>query len=398
MMKKLLLSGVAMVVASTVVAQVSDTPVFEHETRCTLDVAPPEICDGNLPQIVYTNENEIVVLDDNFKEIKRFSFETQEVKPVETDYRALPIFATDKEEYPVAEGTKFTVGTALSYIQENLNNNIKVEEHGTETWFVCEYYDSWRYEENFPRVYYSLKSDGSLWYTYILYKEITAYSDKWIQIHEPTVYEYTSYPGNTYLNINGREIDGSLTATQKLFNDDDAYEYIVPIFTYKTAEYYEGACINGMYEYKTAEVGDFVTGFKIMNDKGETLQTFNSSWHRMYAFILGENIYFTPDSEKYYRVNKSGSSTLAEVSMPSGVSISPRVAQNSTPVNITATESDSDRTIKVISANGSIMTTTKIPAGSTSATINTSRFRSGTYIVLVSEGDKMVENCKIIIR
>ncbi len=397
-MKKLLLSGAAMLAASTVVAQVSDTPVFEYEEPCTLDVAPPEICDGNLPQIVYTSENEIIVLDDNFKEIKRFSFETQEVKRVRTDYRALPIFATDKEEDPVAEGTKFTVGTALSYIQENLNYNVKVEEHGTETWFVSEYYDSWAYEENFPRVYFSLKSDGSLWHTYILYKEITAYSDKWIQIHEPTVYEYTSYPGNTYLNINGREIDGSLTATQKLFNDDDAYEYIVPIFTYKTIEYNEGACINGMYEYKTAEVGDFVTGFKIMNDKGETLQTFNSSWHRMYAFILGENIYFTPDSEKYYRVNKSGSSTLAEVSMPSGVSISPRVAQNSTPVNITATESDSDRTIKVISANGSIMTTTKIPAGSTSATINTSRFRSGTYIVLVSEGDKMVENCKIIIR
>lgn len=397
-MKKLLLSGAAMLAASTVVAQVSDTPVFEYEEPCTLDVAPPEICDGNLPQIVYTNENEIIVLDDNFKEIKRFSFETQEVKQVQTHYRALPIFATDKEEDPVAEGTKFTVGTALSYIQENLYYNVKVEEHGTETWFVSEYYDSWAYEENFPRVYFSLKSDGSLWHTYILYKEITAYSDKWIQIHEPTVYEYTSYPGNTYLNINGREIDGSLTATQKLFNDDDAYEYIVPIFTYKTAEYYEGACINGMYEYKTAEVGDFVTGFKIMNDKGETLQTFNSSWHRMYAFILGENIYVTPDNGKYYRVNKSGSSTLAEVSMPSGVSISPRVAQNSTPVNITATESDSDRTIKVISANGSIMTTTKIPAGSTSATINTSRFRSGTYIVLVSEGDKMVENCKIIIR
>lgn len=396
-MKKLLLSGAAMLAASTVVAQVSDTPVFEYEEPCTLDVAPPEICDGNLPQIVYTNENEIVVLDDNFKEIKRFSFETQEVKQVRTEYRALPIFATDKQEDPVAEGTKFTVGTALSYIQEHFSGNIKVEEHGTETWFVYEYYDSWRYEENFPQYYYSLKSDGSLWDTRIWYGEITGYSDKWIQYHE-AISEYTSYPGNTYLNINGREIDGSLTATQKLFNDDDAYEYIVPIFTYKTAEYYEGACINGMYEYKTAEVGDFVTGFKLMNDKGETLQTFNSSWHRMYAFILGENIYFTPDNGKYYRVNKSGSSTLAEVSMPSGVSISPRVAQNSTPVNITATESDSDRTIKVISANGSIMTTTKIPAGSTSATINTSRFRSGTYIVLVSEGDKMVENCKIIIR
>lgn len=396
-MKKLLLSGAAMLAASTVVAQVSDTPVFEYEEPCTLDVAPPEICDGNLPQIVYTNENEIVVLDDNFKEIKRFSFETQEVKKVLTQYLALPIFATDKEEYPVAEGTKFTVGTALSYIQENLSNNIKVEEHGTETWFVSEYYDSWAYEENFPRVYYSLKSDGSLWGTHIWYGEITGYSDKWIKYHE-AISEYTSYPGNTYLNINGRDIEGSLTATQKLFNDDDAYEYIVPIFTYKTVEYYEGACINGMYAAKTAEVGDFVTGFKIMNDKGETVQTFNSSWHNMYAYIIGENIYVTPDNGKYYRVNKSGSSTLAEVSMPSGVSISPRVAQNSTPVNITATESDSDRTIKVISANGSVMTTTKIPAGSTSATINTSRFRSGTYIVLVSEGDKMVENCKIIIR
>lgn len=396
-MKKLLLSGAAMLAASTVVAQVSDTPVFEYEERCTLEVAPPEICDGNLPQIVYTNENEIVVLDDNFKEIKRFSFETQEVKQVRTEYRALPIFATDKQEDPVAEGTKFTVGTALSYIQEHFGGNIKVEEHGTETWFVYEYYDSWRYEENFPQYYYSLKSDGSFWDARIWYGEITGYSDKWIKYHE-AISEYTSYPGNTYLNINGRDIEGSLTATQKLFNDDDAYEYIVPIFTYKTVEYYEGACINGMYEYKTAEVGDFVTGFKIMNDKGETLQTFNSSWHNMYAYILGENIYVTPDNGKYYRVNKSGSSTLAEVSMPSGVSISPRVAQNSTPVNITATESDSDRTIKVISANGSVMTTTKIPAGSTSATINTSRFRSGTYIVLVSEGDKMVENCKIIIR
>lgn len=397
-MKKLLLSGAAMLAASTVVAQVSDTPVFEYEEPCTLDVAPPEICDGNLPQIVYTSENEIIVLDENFKEIKRFSFETQEVKRVQTEYRALPIFATDKEEYPVAEGTKFTVGTALSYIQENLNYNVKVEEHGTETWFVSEYHDSWAYEENFPRVYYSLKSDGSLWRTYILYKEITAYSDNWIQDSEPSTSQYTSYPGEIYLNINGREIDGSLAATQKLFNDDDAYEYIVPIFTYKTEEYYWGTSINGMYECKTVVVGDHVTGFKIMNDKGETLQTFNTSWHNMYAYILGENIYVTPDNEKYYRVNKTGSSTLAEVSMPSGVSISPRVAQSSTPVNITATESDSDRTIKVISANGSIMTTTKIPAGSTSATINTSRFRSGTYIVLVSEGDKMVENCKIIIR
>lgn len=404
MNKKLLLSGAALLAASTAVAQISDTPVFEHDSErtCTLEIAPPEICAGNMSQIVFTTDNdEVVVLDENFNEIKRFSFGRQEGKSTSTEYIAVPILEiNDQSEYPIAEGTKFTVSTALSYIQENFTSYIrKVEEHGTETWFVSDYYQDWRYGENIPSSYYILKSDGSLLGININYGNIIGYTDNWVQEYEPRTSEYSYGIADTYLNIDGRDIDTNLSATQKLYNDDDAYEYLVPILSYTTHEYYHGSCIDGMYEYKTVSEGDDnIIGLKLMNDRGETLQTLDAPYTGIHAYILGGNKYCSADQEKYYRIGKSGSSALAEISLPSGVSISPSVVRHSTPVTVTAAESDRDRTIKVIGTNGMVMTTTEIPAGRTSTTINTSRFPAGMYVVVVNDGDKMVENSKIIIR
>lgn len=354
-----------------------------------------------MSQIVFTTDNdEVVVLDENFNEIKRFSFGRQKGKITSTEYIAVPILEINNQsEYPIAEGTKFTVSTALSYIQENFTSYIrKVEEHGTETWFVTDYYQDWRYGENIPSSYYILKSDGSLLGVNVNYGNIIGYTDNWIQEYEPRTEEFSYGLADTYLNIDGRDIDGSLSATQKLYNDDDAYEYFVPILSYTTDEYHGGSCIDGMYEYKTIYEGDAITGVKLMNDRGETLQTLDASYMDIDAYIIGGNKYCSADQKKYYRIGKSGSSALAEISLPSGVSISPSVIRHSTPVTVTAAESDRDRTIKVIASNGCIMTTDKLPAGSTSTTINTSRFPAGMYVVVVNDGDKMVENSKIIIR
>lgn len=404
MNKKLLLSGAALLAASTAIAQISDTPVFDSdksERSCTLEIAPPEICAGNMSQIVFTTDNdEVVVLDENFKEIKRFSFGRQEGKSTRTEYIAVPVLEiNDQSEYPIAEGTKFTVSTALSYIQENFTSSIrKVEEHGTETWFVTDYYQDWRYGENIPSSYYILKSDGSLLGVHVNHGNIIGYTDNWVQEYEPRTEEFSYGLSDTYLNIDGRDIDDSLSATQKLYNDDDAYEYFVPILSYTTEEHYNGSCIDGMYERKTIYEGDAITGVKLMNDRGETLQTLDAPYLGIDAYIIGGNKYCSTEGKKYYRIGKSGSSALAEISLPSGVSISPRVAQRSTPIDITVGDAATTRTIKVIGTNGMVMTTTEIPAGSTSTTINTSRFPAGMYVVVVNDGDKMVENSKIIIR
>ncbi|MDE6190802.1 MAG: T9SS type A sorting domain-containing protein [Muribaculum sp.] len=401
MNKKLLLSGAALLAASTAVAQISDTPVFESENRHFFNVVPADICAGNLPQIIAASDDEIIVLDDNLKEINRFSFPSLTATQTSTGYKAIPILkVSQQEEEPVTEGTKFTLSTALSYLQENYSwMTLKTEEHGPETWFVERYYQEWEYGENFPQDFFKLKEDGSLYRVCMYYHESPiGYTDTWIKSGETESYNYTYNLSNIHLSINGFDTDASIIVSQKLFNDDDNYEYLVPVLTSETREEFWGNCIDGNYSIKKVMTGDFVTGVKLMNDKGTVLQTFDADSAYPDAYIIGKNKYISFDNQTYFRITGNGTGSLTEVTLPSGIQISPRVAQRSTPIDITVGDAATTRTIKVIGTNGMVMTTTEIPAGRNSTTINTSRFPAGMYVVVVNDGDKKVENCKIIIR
>lgn len=403
MNKKLLLSGAAILAASTAIAQISDTPSFESEEACTLSVVPAEICAGNLPQVVIVNEGEITVLDNNFKEINRFSFDVQTGKQTNTFFTAIPILEVSyQNEEQIAAGTTFTFSTALTYLQENFGGiSFKTEEHGSETWFIEYYWNDWQYGENFPQTFIILKSDGSLYRVVREYNGTpTGYTDTWIEEPNstPETNDFTYGVSKNYLYINGFEVYSGITVSQKLFNDDDNYEYLVPVLTSGTRENFWGDCIDGKYQNKTVITGDFVTGVKLMNDKGAVLQTFDADGSYSNAYILGDNKYIAFDDKYYYRISGNGTGALTEVALPAGVKISPRVAQRSTPIDITVGDDTTTRTVKVIGTNGMVMMTTEIPAGITSTSINTSRLPAGMYVVTVDDGSNNVENCKIVIR
>lgn len=402
MNKKLLFSGAAILAAATATAQVSDTPAFESEEACTLNIAPAEICAGNVAQVITANDGDVVVLDDNFKEINRFSFPVQTGRRTTTYYYAVPILdITYNQEEAIAEGTKFTFSTALTYLQENYGFTGKTEEHGTETWFVEYYWNDWQYGENFPQTFFTLKSDGSLVHVNREYNsQPTGFTDTWLAEPntEPTTNEDTYGLSKVYMCVNGFEVDAAVIASQKFFNDDNNYEFLVPVLTYGSKEYFHGNYIDGKYSNKMVVTGEQVTGVKLMNDKGDVLQTIATESYHPNAYIIGNNKYITFDDQTYYRISGNGTGALTAVQLPSGVKVSPRVAERSTPIDITAGDAAATRTIKVISTNGMVMMTTDIPAGITSTTINTSRFPAGMYVVTVSDGEKNIENCKIVIR
>lgn len=381
-------------------AQIAETPVFENEYPCSLMVIPSYLTADKAPQILFNDyKGHFYIYNDNFDLVKTVNCPAQSYKVTYADYSAVPNLEIENtyKDGPFENGSKFDVASALSYISSTFGDRVEATEtHGSETWFVLEYYRPWEYGNYIPYRYYLLDSNKQLYQVRLDYSgKILNYTDTWIKTEErESTGEY--YCADLYYINPETGLDEEIDITQTFFNNDANYEFMVPVLTKKTVEnkYDE---INGTYGRKVVSTGDMITGYKLMNDKGETLQTLNNlptyNWVDLYT--IGSNNYVS-FGDKYFKVNKS-TTKLAEVTVP-GLSVSPRAVRRSTPVEVTLGQGNAERTVSVISTSGSTVYTTKVGSGTNKTSIDTSRFPSGVYVVVVNDGNGNVENCKIAVR
>lgn len=198
--------------------------------------------------------------------------------------------------------------------------------------------------------------------------------------------------------------------TQTMFNTDDKYEYLVPVYELSTTTGdirdldwawrpdNEQISIKREVSYYSEQ-----TATNVVSEDGNVIHTFPGEVDRVvviggktYAVALN---YAASDYElTFYEINPTSSSVKAV--RTSGVKISPRALRRSESVTIETGETDAEvsREVVVTSADGRVIDRRTIPAGITGTQISTARMASGLYNFTVYANGKRLDNGKIIVR
>lgn len=271
------------------------------------------------------------------------------------------------------------------------------EVHDGQTWWIEEWFWAERYGKRFPAQYYMY--DGTKVYQCrINYEEIGEYTDEWIS-DEPYTEDCSQNFGiYTYLDGNGYYVKDFQVLSKHFFNTDDNYEYLITEHTYQ--EKIEDETI----DYRRVKKGYFPSAYLIKNDNGETIGRLPYSDNGGICFAnLNKNHYVgvgnSEGESQWFKVAKTvnGSSLMPVAKLP--ISVSPRIAQRSTPITVKVPANDNERrTVSVVSLAGRTVLTKSLSPNTDTLDIDTSNFAPGVYIVNVANGSSVTENCKIVIR
>lgn len=197
------------------------------------------------------------------------------------------------------------------------------------------------------------------------------------------------------------------TYSQTLFNNDDAFEYLVCDKTKIDDHDYP-------YTYTA-------TYMKVMSDDGKELARINfgntilftdcefaiihfGDYNKDYLLIEGcyyDDVLNTYGEEfkKLYYIDKEANDkdAIREVEAPEVLKALPSLARKNQCVNIEL-GSNAGGSLQVTSANGSVVRQLPIKQGQKSVQLNTRGLASGIYVVSTVNGNGKQENCKIVVK
>ena len=279
-------------------------------------------------------------------------------------------------------------------------------------------YNYYRYENygyQYPQTYFRYdKSTSYLYECYDAYSEVSTYTDTW---KEPTREDYSATPEP----LSTRKLSDVDTKTfylsQTLFNEDNAYEYVLPIYTAVDFEEesmgWDEAKQQEVVAYKRSGTYLRTTGFRIVNESGATVNTigFDSNFYSYGDFdiidldgniYLAAKGYLTKSTTEevsaiiIYSID-SQTSSVRQISMEEGMHISPTMPRRSEMITITLEgNSDQPRQVNIVNATGKTVKRIVVPAGQRRIQVNASELSPGLNIVNVN-GQK-TQACKIIVR
>ncbi len=223
--------------------------------------------------------------------------------------------------------------------------------------------------------------------------EINIYDETFTKIRTFSVPSETE--GFDFENYNtGADYSYSVRFTQTLFNNDDEYEYLVPIKRPFTTDW-----------------GDDVrtVGYRILSTNGEELSHIEFG-DGLYDYDGGNILHIGDNNFLKFRLYNSDGSFLAiyaidktatgvkQVLKKKVLSITPTIVNSSEKVNINVEGVARERVISVVSTNGGLAKQIAIPAGQSSVSLDTTGMSPGMYIVNVFDGKREYESCKMIVR
>lgn len=280
------------------------------------------------------------------------------------------------------------------------------------------FYSRWKTSTNFDwGVQYP--SDGWIYTSYdnVEYVQFNYTADKTEEIAR---YNYRSksafYEADmTYFNPDNY---GYYLATisQNLFNDDNKYEFLLPILEQFTTEEYNEYDERYVTTYEHNPIG-----YKIVSEDGTVLHkiVLNESKDEntyVYAVImkLGDKIYFVAEVDKkisdeeweetthFYEIKKDGSSSSIQKvqEIRGSMNIRPTVADRNEEITITLNDENSDtaRELIITGANGQLVERVEIPAEENSVKVNAAMMRTGLYNFTIQQKGEIVDNGKVIVK
>ena len=219
-----------------------------------------------------------------------------------------------------------------------------------------------------------------------------------------------------------RDVDYNFTSTasvtQTLFNNDEKYEAVVPIYKGNVIYQKEGSDRRTVYKnYVSTEI-------KIVNDLGETLHTLQAGEGSFFqlsygggGFVkIGEKIYFSVamgstivDKEywqedytgyRWYEICKETNSINFVRETRAAMNIVPTIADRDAQITITLNDDNNGvaRELVVTSMNGQLVERLDIPAGENTVKVSAAMMRSGMYNFTLQKKGEVVDNGKVIVK
>lgn len=284
------------------------------------------------------------------------------------------------------------------------------EKHGDEYWFLSstdwDYYEYRFYGRQYPMRFWIYRPSNLTCYEEI--REYQATGEGLIGWSEAEIIEddedvelveiqpYSSGSSDMFY----------MMLTQTLFNNDDLYEWLIPILKPVAVDYEsEDVRIKGnkcmIIGYQVvSENGNvvaeikFPTGYAADND-GVDLYIMSDGGLYLLTYIhkIGEENY--GDSALVYRIDRETGS-VKQIGEPLKIGVSPTAPRRGTPVTVDLSAEKGECMVEVVAADGRVVARKMNCSGRT--TIETSVLASGLYVVNVVNGQNRREATKIVVR
>ena len=227
---------------------------------------------------------------------------------------------------------------------------------------------------------------------------------------------YRDYDSDTY----GA---GSIALTQTLFNEDESYEYISPIYESLLVRYDESDRDgDGEIDRKYSQYEANVIGFRIMSESGSVIQEVKfgnslvalSSDGECEIFKLNGKMYLVWDVVEYridnedfnipcytiiYEINTSnGESSVKQVGAPVKSKVYPTFPRRGEHVIVEVGDCDKASEVQVTNLSGQVVYRTQISSGQSSISIPSAVLSKGLNVVTVSGLERKAESTKIIVK
>lgn len=210
------------------------------------------------------------------------------------------------------------------------------------------------------------------------------------------------------------ESETGVTITQTLFNNDEKYEFCLPVMDVFTKEdsysdYYQTQTIHHRYE---------PIGYKIVSEDGTVLQEIIVNEARdnnlsIYAVVmpLGDKTYFVIGTYSgeygeehkmtyFYEINKNTNSIQKVREVKGSMRVTPTVANRNEEITISINDDNCNvaRELIITGVNGKLIERRTIPAGENTFKVNAAMMRSGMYNFTLQKKGEFVDNNKVIVK
>jgi hypothetical protein len=283
------------------------------------------------------------------------------------------------------------------------------------------YYGYSYFGTKYPRIYFRLKND-------VMYRYTAYYSVKYGEWRVSGTHvedKHYNYKRLYLCNINLNQGDGQANyyfeASQTLFNNDEAFEYILPKYvlsegsnepTYQPT-YDEQSIVTTRSTIITKKSNVVLAGFQVVSSNGTVIRDLDfeqgfigfSTPNNLFVVTIGEKTYLAFSGYQngksctiFYLIDRQTTELRLVKTAPGSFVISPTIVDRNTPINISFGDNNkSGSDIIVYSTSGNQMQRQNVPAGEKTAQLSISA-NSGMFIVARQQKGKPVETKKIIVK
>lgn len=303
---------------------------------------------------------------------------------------------------------------------------LKEETTADGTFFYYRYLGN---NQNYPESWFWLTTNGSLIYVHRKYSyEITPIvSGNYIPGEREEVsegYSVGPYQLSFYDFDSPSYEDRYLRVTQTLFNDDDKYEYLRPLYS-------DGLSSIHMFNswvsiddtefylpYIVKEYGGRCSGFQVVNEDGSVLQTVNFDGSfvgggssedtdlirihgKLYlvfsGYVLNEANNTMSEATLVYALDRKSNQIQKVGEHIGNLNVYPRVADRSDQITVELNDNGDIREIQVVNANGQTEVRIPVKEGQKSITIPANQLGRGMNVVN-AVGRKGHQSHKVVVR